>query len=236
MRLFSTNGILLVHAPATAVWMILLFLAVLSSAQDQVDDDTAYAKLSMAEDRSRALPGYYIVVFNESRVEDLQSAIDQIQESEQDDVDGEENMMNSTARLNISITVEQQFPRLKMAKISVGLTDGDTGEDDETLMESRKTRLLSWLRSVLVDIIEEVRHMYVICIILLVLLIEFVFWWHCMHAYSDAASHFLWADDLAVGFLISIQSIAFRIPFSRRKKTKVVLRGAWIVLIRKPCL
>ena len=179
MRLFSTSGILLVHAPATAVWMILLLLAVLSSAQDQVDDDTAYAKLFIAEDRSRALPGYYIVVFNESRVEDLQSAIDQIQESEQDGVDGEENMINSTARLNISITVEQQFPRLKMAKISVGLTDGDTGEDDETLMESRKTRLLSWLRSVLVDIIEEVRHMYVICIILLVLLIEFGFWWHC---------------------------------------------------------
>lgn len=190
MRRFSTSGILLVHGPATAVWMILLFLAVLSSAQDQVDDDTAYAKLFMAEDRSRALPGYYIVVFNESRVEDLQSAIDQIQESEQDGGDGEENMINSTARLNISITVEQQFPRLKMAKISVGLTDGDTGKDDETLMESRKTRLLSWLRSVLVDIIEEVRHMYYFACPLdrvrfLVAL------WHCMHAYSDAGSHSL---------------------------------------------
>ena len=140
---------------ATAVLLLLLLLlmaATLSSADQEggLDDETAYLKFIMAENRSLALAGNYIVVFNASLVEDLQEALDELRGQADDEVD--------TSGLNISIAVEREFPRLKMAKISVGVMEDDLSDaDDETLMESRRIKLLSWLRSVLVDTIEEVR-------------------------------------------------------------------------------
>jgi hypothetical protein len=159
MTKFCPNAGRKFRSLATAVLLLLLLLlmaATLSSADQEggLDDETAYLKLIMAENRSLALPGNYIVVFNASLVEDLQEALDELR--------GQADDQNDTSGLNISIAVEREFPRLKMAKISVGVMEDDLSDaDDETLMESRRIKLLSWLRSVLVDTIEEVRTSYI---------------------------------------------------------------------------
>lgn len=133
------------HALATAVLLLLLLLLLLAVApssadQEGFDDESAYLKLLMAVDRSFALPGNYIVVFNSSLVEDLQEALDELR-SQADDGDAD---TSTGSGLNISIAVEREFPRLKMAKITLGGTDDDASNaDEEILMESRRIKLLS---------------------------------------------------------------------------------------------
>jgi hypothetical protein len=115
------------------------FLFCLGRAQDNATnatDEAAYAKLVYADNATKAIKGDFIVVFNKSRVDDLQAIVD--------------DLSNSTD----GILIDKLHETIKMVKITVNASE--SGDDEEAAKLERKLKLLFWLKSDFIEIIEEV--------------------------------------------------------------------------------
>jgi len=117
---------------------------------EKIDVETAFAKLVHAVNRTKALKGNYIVVFNQTAVQDLkETIIDIFAKNNQTLVEGSATSDDD----GDNIVVERQFSLLKMAKLKVGVADDSL--EDETLQEERRAKLLFLLKHRLIEKIEE---------------------------------------------------------------------------------
>ena len=116
----------------------------LSSGQNytsDIDDETAYRKVMYAN-KTKALPDGYIVVFNKTRVKEIQNAT-------------LEGIVANLDRAGGALEVERVDGLIGMVKLKVYTNATDSESDVDAAKRDRARRLLSWLKNSLVSYMEE---------------------------------------------------------------------------------
>jgi serine protease len=106
-----------------------------------IDDDTAYKKLFYAQNEELAIPDGFIVVFNKSRIDEIQN----------------NTLMGIVSDLSTSggaIIVEKVHSFVGMVKVKVNANFSNSSDKD-SMKHERARRLLPWLKNSLVDYMEE---------------------------------------------------------------------------------
>lgn len=101
----------------------------------EIDDEAAFAKLFYAKNSTTAIKNSFLVAFNKILVEDLNETVNEL--------------------ATHGIVVDKLMDGMKMVKMTVNATE--SGDDEDAAREERKANLLPWLKSSLIEFIEEVR-------------------------------------------------------------------------------